>query len=175
MRIFVAGGTGFFGGHLVQELLRGGHSVRLLVHRRDALREGIDQFEGDSRLTVFEAYYGLRCPSSNLVGIIRGFHRSHLYKAACTGHCQSWRQPVRSVRRYCRCPPSVHGPMRFKYHVSKWQAEELVRGGLEWTVFRPPDLPGRRTLFINMLAAGSARSVMPVIGRQCKSATCSCR
>jgi nucleoside-diphosphate-sugar epimerase len=36
MKIFIAGGTGFVGGHLTAELLKRGHELVLLSHARNA-------------------------------------------------------------------------------------------------------------------------------------------
>ena len=56
MKIFIAGGTGFVGGHVVRELEKNGHSVYLLVHSRSTAGvEGERYVVGDvARLETFE-------------------------------------------------------------------------------------------------------------------------
>ncbi len=171
MKIFVAGGTGFVGEHLVRELHKSGHSVRMLLHSRSPLRGEVEQVVGDvTRLESFaEQVRGCEAVI-NLIGIIREFpgrgvtfERLHvqatanLLSAAARG----------GVRRYLQMsalgsrPAAVSG-----YHRSKWRGEELVRGsGLEWTIFRPSLIFGPHDAFINMLAAQQRLApVMPVIG-----------
>ena len=171
MKLFIAGGTGFVGEHLIKELLRGGHSVRTLVHSRSTKSGEGEQVSGDvTRLETFEQNLSGCDAVINLVGIIREFpargitfERLHVQAtanllAAATGN---------GVRRYLQMsalgarPAAVSG-----YHKSKWRAEELVRGSnLEWTIFRPSLIFGPHDAFINMLAAQLRLApIMPVIG-----------
>ena len=171
MKIFIAGGTGFVGEHLIKELLSNGHSVRTLVHSRSTPSGEVEHVSGDiTRLETFEQNLSGCDAVINLVGIIREFpargitfERLHVQAtanllAAAAGN---------GVRRYLQMsalgarPAAVSG-----YHQSKWRAEELVRGsGLEWTIFRPSLIFGPHDAFINMLA-GQLRlaPIMPVIG-----------
>jgi len=171
MKIFVAGGTGFVGGHLVKALLAGGHSVRLLVHRRSTLYEDVEQVEGDiTRAETFEKSVKGCDAVINLIGIIREvpsrgviFEKLHVQAtsnllAAAAGH---------GISRYLQMSALGTRPDAVSaYHKTKWRAEELVRGsGLEWTIFRPSMIFGPQDGFINMLAAQLRLApVMPVIG-----------
>src|SRR6185369_738898 len=75
VKIFIAGGTGFVGGHLKRELLSRGHKLRLLVHKRGRDDEkGVEQAEGDvTSLESFDKALNGCDAAINLVGIIREF------------------------------------------------------------------------------------------------------
>jgi NADH dehydrogenase len=171
MKIFVAGGTGFVGEHLIRELQSSGHSIRTLVHSRSKPAEAVEQVIGDvTRLETFEQGLSGCDAVINLVGIIREFpargitfEKLHVRAtanllAAAAGN---------GIRRYLQMsalgarPAAVSG-----YHKTKWRAEELVRGSdLAWTIFRPSLIFGPHDAFINMLAAQLRLApVMPVIG-----------
>ncbi len=47
MRALVTGGAGFIGSHIVEELLRGGASVRVLDNFSSGKRENLETFQGD--------------------------------------------------------------------------------------------------------------------------------
>jgi len=75
MKVFLCGGTGFVGRHVVDALCRKGHEVVLLVHKRGGTRgPDIEQVEGDITIpaTFIDSLKG--CGSIiNLIGIIREF------------------------------------------------------------------------------------------------------
>lgn len=172
MKIFISGGTGFVGGHLCQELLQRGHTLRLLVHSRgEGEREGIELFRGDvtDAQSCLEGARG--CDAViNLVGIIREFPGRGVTFARL--HVEATRNMVAAaqqcgIRRYLQMsalgsrPGAVSG-----YHRSKFAAEELVvASGLDYTIFRPSLIFGRGDAFVSMLAGyiGSLYFV-PVIG-----------
>jgi NADH dehydrogenase len=55
-----------------------------------------------------------------------------------------------------------------RYHRTKWEAEEIVRGsGLEFTIFRPSLIFGPRDMFVNLFAKMIRFSpIVPIIGRK---------
>ena len=171
MKIFISGGTGFFGGHLIRELLGRGHELRLLTHRRRPFSEGIEQVEGDvSRPETFEEAVRGCDAVINLVGIIREFpFKDITFKKL---HIQATANMLAAARkggvgRYLQMSAlGTRSNAVSDYHKSKWQAEELVRGSeLEWTIFRPSLIFGPKDSFVNMLAAQLRMTpVMPVIG-----------
>ncbi|MDD2851522.1 MAG: complex I NDUFA9 subunit family protein [Desulfuromonadaceae bacterium] len=171
MRIFVAGGTGFVGEYLVRELLANGHSIRLLVHGRSIITEGVERIPGDvtSRKSFAPALEG--CDAViNLVGIIRefplrGITFARLHQQATANLLTA--AADNGVRRYLQMSALGTRPGAVSaYHRTKWQAEQAVRDcSREWTIFRPSLIFGPHDSFINMLARQMRLAqVMPVIG-----------
>ncbi len=171
MKIFVAGGTGFVGEHLVRELLGSGHSVRLLVHSRGTSGGEVEQVTGDiTRPETFESSVRGCDAVINLVGIIREspsrgatFEKLHVQATASLLKVAS----TAGIRRYLQMSALGTRPDAVSaYHRTKWRAEEQVReSGLEWTIFRPSLIFGPHDAFVNMLAAQLRHApVMPVIG-----------
>ncbi|MDD5287117.1 MAG: complex I NDUFA9 subunit family protein [Desulfuromonadaceae bacterium] len=171
MKIFVAGGTGFLGGHLLKELQAGGHSVRLLAHSRSRPREEVEQVTGDITLPESFEQNLIGCDAViNLVGIIREFpskgitfERLHVQ---ATANLLAATQKS-GIRRYLQMSAlGTRSDAVSDYHKTKWEAEELVRASaLEWTIFRPSLIFGPEDAFVNMLAAQLRLApVMPVIG-----------
>ncbi len=172
MKIFIAGGTGFVGGHIVEALRKQGHTVRLLVHRRGPeTSNGVDQVEGDVTLLESIESAAEGCDAViNLVGIIREFpargvtfERLHVQATANMLTATS----KAGIRRYLQMSALGTRPDAVsRYHGTKFQAEELVRSsGLDMTILRPSLIYGPKDAFINMLA-GQLRlaPIMPVIG-----------
>ena len=172
MKIFVAGGTGFVGGHLLRALRQEGHEIVVLTHDRSRGPEpGIAIARGDvtDNVAVGAAAWG--CDAAiNLVGIIREFpSRGVTFDRL---HVQATRNVVDAVkeagiRRYLQM--SALGTRKdavSNYHQSKFAAEEYVRAsGLDWTIFRPSLIFGPRDAFVNMIADQVRKfPVVPVIG-----------
>lgn len=172
MKIFLAGGTGFVGAHMVEMLQEFGHSVRLLVHRRTPQLSGsVEQVEGDvTRLESF-GQTAQGCDAViNLVGIIREFPArgvtfENLHIKATANLLAAAEQA--GIRRYLQMSALGTRPGAVsQYHSTKFQAEERVRSsGLDTTIFRPSLIYGPKDSFINMLAGQLRISpVMPVMG-----------
>jgi uncharacterized protein YbjT (DUF2867 family) len=172
MRIFLAGGTGFVGGHVRKALVEKGHSVRLLVHQRGAGSEpGIEQVEGDATRmeSLVEAVKG--CDATiNLIGIIREFpsrgvtfERLHV---EATRNIISAAQTAGVKRHLQMSALGTRAGSTAKYFQTKFVAEEEVRkSGLDYTIFRPSIIFGPKDGFVNMMAEIMKISpVMPVIG-----------
>ena len=173
MKIFISGGSGFVGSALCRILAGRGHTLRVLVHHRqaDMVGDAIEYVTGDvtDRKSVESGMIG--CDAViNLVGIIREFpgrgvtfdrlHRQateNMVGAATTGGISRYIQMSALGTR----PDAVS-----EYHRSKWQAEQVVRNSsLEWTIFRPSLIFGPGDGFVTMLAAQlRVAPAMPVIG-----------
>jgi uncharacterized protein YbjT (DUF2867 family) len=162
--ILVTGGTGFVGHEVVEELLRLGYRVRLLV--RDPARAG--RLASDPRVELVRG--DLLKPETlppameklhaviHLVGIISETSQvtyeqahveatRHLLAAAKQAGVTRWVQMSASGTR-------PHAASR--YHRTKWEAEEYVRSsGMDWTIFRPSLIYGydERDRLLNLLRA----------------------
>jgi uncharacterized protein YbjT (DUF2867 family) len=172
MKIFIAGGTGFVGAHLVAALSEQGHELSLLVHRRGSRSTTrIDQIEGDvTSLDSFERAAEGCDAVINLVGIIREFPArgitfDRLHVQATANMLAATRKA--GIRRYLQMSALGTRPEAVsRYHQTKFRAEELVRSsGLDFTVLRPSLIYGPEDAFVNMMA-GQLRlaPIMPVIG-----------
>lgn len=173
MLIFLTGGTGFIGGHVREALLKRGHTLRLLVHRRSpaAAEPGVEEIEGDvTRPETFEEALRGCDATINLVGIIREFSgRGVTFQRL---HVEATRNVIAAakkakIRRHLQMSAlGTRADSTANYFKSKYQAEEEVRrSGLDYTIFRPSIVFGPKDDFINKLA-GYLRSfpAMPVIG-----------
>jgi NADH dehydrogenase len=174
MKVFIAGGTGFVGEHLVRELLKSGHTVRLLTHARTTCPGEVESVTGDvTRSGTFDQYIRGCDAVINLVGIIREFRSrgitfEKLHVQATANLLEAAAR--NNVTRYLHMSALGTRPDAVSaYHRTKWRAEESVRNsGLVWTVFRPSLIFGPHDAFINMLAAQlRITPIMPVIGSGC--------
>jgi NADH dehydrogenase len=172
MKIFIAGGTGFIGEQLINALHEQNHELRLLVHKRkSSTLNDIDLVEGD--VTCLESCVDAAAGCDaviNLVGIIREFpsrgitfERLHV-RATANMLAVTEKAGIRRYLQMSALGTRLNAVSR--YHLSKFQAEELVRSsGLDATILRPSLIYGPKDSFINMLA-GQMRlmPLMPVIG-----------
>lgn len=172
MKVFLAGGTGFVGSHLLKALLEKGHTVRLLTHKKGGLPEnGVEQVEGDVTRPETFADQVRGCDATiNLVGIIREYPgRGVTFERL---HVEATRNLVQAalssgVQRYIQMSALGARPgATANYHRSKFRAEEIVQSsGLDGTIFRPSIVFGPQDAFVNLLA-GYIRHypAVPVIG-----------
>lgn len=173
MRVFVAGGTGFVGGHVREALLSRGHSIRMLVHKRrpGAASTAVEEVEGDATRpeTFADAVKGCNA-TINLIGIIREFPgRGMTFQRL---HVEATRNILAAakgagIRRHLQMSALGTGAnSEARYFASKYQAEVEVRGsGLDFTIFRPSIIFGPEDAFVNMLADYIRKfPALPVIG-----------
>ena len=175
MRIFVTGGSGFVGHHVIEELLRRGHEVRCLLRpgSEKKIRESelVKVVSGDVNQPQSLAPAMQGCDAViHLVGIIREFpHRGitfqKLHVEATANVVAAARQA--NIRRYLHMsaleakPAPVAG-----YHQTKQEAEALVvTSGLTYTIFRPSIIYGPGDAFINLFKQQIEKlRLVPVIG-----------
>jgi uncharacterized protein YbjT (DUF2867 family) len=174
-RIFVTGGTGFVGKHVIRALLTHGFLVRCLVRPGSEadLRgfEAIDRVPGDVLETQELASSVEGCAAIvHLVGIIReqpmrGLTFDRLHREATEQMVELARRA--GVKRFVHMSALGTRPdARSRYHRSKWASEEVVRqSGLDWTIMRPSVIFGRGDEFVSVFAGMIRRlPAVPVIG-----------
>src|SRR5271154_4990836 len=144
--ILVTGGTGFVGHEVVGELLALGYRVRLLTRHPDRRNRftghpRVECVQGDALRpdTLPAAMAGVEAVI-HLIGIIAETSRV-TYEQAHTEATRNLLAAAKQagVTRWVQMSAIGTRPFaRSRYHLTKWEAEELVRqSGLDWTIFRP--------------------------------------
>jgi uncharacterized protein YbjT (DUF2867 family) len=144
--ILVTGGTGFVGQEVVRKLLALGYPVRLLArhpHRAGPFPAGsrVEIVQGDAlRPETLPAAMKDVAAVIHLIGIIAETSQVTYEQA----HTEATRNVLAAakaagVTRWIQM--SAIGTRPFassRYHLTKWEAEKLVRNsGLDWTILRP--------------------------------------
>lgn len=169
-RVFVTGGSGFVGAHVLRELLGRGYGVNALVHRATPAGDGetLREVRGDLfNPSVLDA--GIRgCEAVvHLVGIIEEkpsdgitFERLH-YEGTRSIVDAAKRN---AVMRYVHMSALGTRPdAASDYHRTKWRAEEYVRdSGLDWTILRPSFIHGKGGFMIQE-ARWARKKAMPFV------------
>ena len=149
--IFIAGASGFVGGHLIDALLKNGHKLRCLARSEKAgksLREkGIDVFSGD--ITIPETLEGALDGVDfviHLVGIIEE-KGSSTFKSV---HVEGTRNLIAEAKRagvkhfFYQSALGADKSSWSGYLRTKAEAEEIVASsGIPFTIFRPSLIIGK--------------------------------
>jgi NADH dehydrogenase len=174
MKVFITGGTGFVGNHVIQALLDRGNQVRALVRQRSEYKlkrpQDVEISYGTISSTADLAQGMKGCDAAiHLVGIIRPFpsqgitfERLHT-EAAANVIAAAKETGVSRLVHMSALGAREDGPT--SYFRTKFAAEELVRtSGLRYTIFRPSLIFGRGGEAVKMFARMVKTVVVPIIG-----------
>ncbi|MGC1185513.1 MAG: complex I NDUFA9 subunit family protein [Candidatus Dormiibacterota bacterium] len=158
MRVAVVGGTGFVGSHLVPQLLKAGHEVRVVGRgvRSASLPPGLfptygDVVTGDGLEEAFQSADAV----VNLVAVIRERGLQTFNSVNAQGTVNVVEAASRAqVRRIVQLSAIGADPdPKFPYLLSKWRGEQAVLGSsLEWVIIRSSTMFGKGEGFFTLLA-----------------------
>jgi NADH dehydrogenase len=160
MKVFLTGGTGFVGSHLVARLLADGHSVRALVRGGGMLRAPeapagrLEVVKGDIRSNNLSDCVRGFDAVINLVGIIYergGASFEKIHHLGTRNLVQAARKD--GVKRFVQMSALGARPANASaYHTTKFAAEEEVRkSGIPFVVLRPSVIVGPGSAFIKQM------------------------
>lgn len=175
MQVFVTGGTGFVGGHLVRRLLDDGHAVRMLVRKNSLnkipreVRERVEWVEGDA-FDVGALLEGVSgCDAViNLIGIIRAypsqgvtFEKLHFNATKNIADAAREKGVVRFIQMSAL---GVDWDEKTEYFRTKWKADQyLIDRDFRYTIFRPSVIFGEGDGFVNTLVTLIKQSPVSVV------------
>jgi len=177
MRVFVTGGTGFVGSHLIQALIQAGHQPTVLIREGSKQKlsvSTVDIAHGDvlKPETLKEPMSGCEAVI-HLVGIIREYPAKGITFNAL--HYNATKNVVDAaqaagIKRFVHMSAngvSVDG--KTPYHTTKYLAEEYLKASsLDWTILRPSIIfgdPMGKTEMVTELAKIIKMSlVVPIFG-----------
>ncbi|MCY4223336.1 MAG: NAD(P)H-binding protein [Bacteroidetes bacterium] len=179
MRIFLTGGTGFVGRHVLRECIAQGHQVRALVRRGGAPQgfesQEVELVRGDVNDSL-EKYMTDVDAIIHLVGIIKETPSQNItFEALHTRATQNVVQAAQGSGISRLVFVSANGASKdgdTKYQTTKWAAEQAVQESQldHWCILRPGLIfgdPGmEREEFCMVLASTLIRPfpVLPVFG-----------
>ena len=143
--IFIAGASGFVGGHLVDYLIAKGHAVKCLARSEKAQKllsaKGAAVISGD--ITQPETLNGILNPDDfvvHLVGIIEEKGDATFRSIHCNGTANLVAEAARAGARHFFYQSALGADKNSwsAYLKTKAEAEEMVKqSGLKYTIFRP--------------------------------------
>ena len=174
MKVFVTGGTGFVGNHVLKELLEKGHQVKALVRPGSEYKikrpDRVEVVPGtvEESTDLIQGMQGCEAVI-HLVGIIRAFpsrgvtfEKLHT-EATAKVIAAAKEAAVARLLHMSTLGAREDGPT--PYVRTKFAAEELVReSGLNYTIFRPSLIFGPGGEAIKMFADMVKKTVVPILG-----------
>ena len=147
MLIAISGGTGFLGGHLTDALLAAGHQVRILSRRPMASGQALSQQKAVSFYTLSltdDEKLLAALSGCDAIAHLSGINREIAPGDFADCHVQSTKHILLAAQKanlkkivyvsYLRARPDKLS----HYLQSKWDGEEVIRGGaLDYTVIKP--------------------------------------
>ncbi len=174
MKVFVTGGTGFVGNHLLGALVEKGHQVVALVRTGSEHKlkkpDEVEMVAGDVS-EIADLTQGMKgCDGViHLVGIIRAFPSKGItferLHTEATANVIAAAKDAGISRLLHMSALGAREDGSTTYLRTKFAAEELVRqSGLNYTIFRPSLIFGRGGDAVKMFADMITRYVVPIIG-----------
>ena len=174
MKVFISGGTGFVGNHVVDSLLEKGHMVTALVRpgseNKLNSRDKVHIVLGDpgEPSDLIKGTQGCEA-IINLIGIIRAFPSrgitfERLHKGITEGIISAAKK--NDISRILHMSALGAGPEApTAYFRTKYTAEEILRrSDLDYTIFRPSLIFGRNGEAIKLFAGMTRKFLVPIIG-----------
>lgn len=158
MKIFLSGGSGFVGSHLLRRLLNDGHQVRALVRHRGCVKRLhpglVEEVEGDLSSTDLAQKMAGFDAVINLVGIIyeRGISTFQTVHHIGTRNLVDAARKT-GMRRFVQMSAlGARAEDATAYHTTKFAAEEEVRNsGIPYVILRPSLIFGPGSAFIKQM------------------------
>lgn len=173
MRVFLTGGTGFVGSHMVARLLRDGHAVRALARRGNSAcvpsTAQVEQVEGEINSERVSEYVAGCDAVINLVGIICEHGAETFENVHPRGTANLVQAALKNgVKRFVQMSALGARPANATaYHTTKFLAEEQVRNsGIPYVVLRPSLIFGPGSAFVQQMSKvmRTAPLVRPIPG-----------
>lgn len=179
MKVLVAGGTGFIGGGVVQELVQRGHEVAVLSHRPEAAQRrfvgtSVEVRRGDARdaaslrravESMEVVVSAMQFPNFPIENKKKGYTFDEVDARGNERLVAAAKEA--GVTRYIYMSGAGAAPNAAKHWFrAKWRAEQaIINSGLRYTIFRPSWVYGPGDKSLNRFA-GFARMLpfVPVIG-----------
>lgn len=177
MKVFVTGGNGFIGSHLISTLLKKGYELTILSRKRpEHSLDGVETIIGDPLQTDTIRGKLDRCDAViNLIGIIREFpsrgityERLH-YDATVNLSNEAKTAGIKKWIHMSANGAKLGGAVS-EYQSTKFRAEEFLKSsGFDLTIFRPSLVygsppPGKSEFCTQMLGIMKSSPFMPLFG-----------